>query len=500
MAAEARAMLDALMGSDRNAAIPKSGHNNLQRKKKSCYDHDICPLYCAWGIDVYELFTNTKSDLGPNPSVVQDDAREEWLTLPDHEKDRLGYEMMLHRKLGELVRSCDRIVNRNKEKLRVEIAKAAKARGAAGRTIDPATDVDEGMLLEAAEVMADLELREEEVSEMLQTLMSLDGEWKELWGKLKELEKGPDVKLEAKSDANASDEPVDGEKDAGAKKSGEEVKIEEAATSATSDVGAGAGVNASKNDSTEGQGEGQENEGEKNNNDNNIDNEKDKQKNKEDNEKSKQIQINELKSKLYKLSAQQQKIISSLSILTSQTIVPLRDNLQNLSKQLYYVKTDTSSDKTVCEVSGNFMSSRDAEERIAAHYAGKQYVGWKMVRDKFRELNKKYSHGRMGGNGGYHGGGGGPRGGGGYGGRGGGGYGYGHGNNYGNNHGQNRHHGPPGHGGPSPQYGRQYDRDRRRERSRSRDRDGSSSRSRHHRRRSPSPPRWKRDRGYGGRR
>lgn len=484
MAAEARAMLDALMGSDRNAAIPESGHNNLQRKKKSCYDRDICPLYCAWGVDVYELFTNTKSDLGPNPSVVQDDGREEWLTLPDHEKDRLGYDMMLHRKLGELVRSCDRIVNRNKEKLRVEIAKAAKARGAAGRTIDPATDVDEGVLLEAAEVMADLELREEEVSEMLQTLMSLDWEWKNLWKKLKELEQIPESKLDI------ADEPVNDKKDAGEEKAGG--KIDSSTSDANADEEFSTKVQDNEHDK-------EQDKGEKNNSDNDTKNEteKDDQSKQEDNSKSKEIQIKELKSKLYALSAQQQKIISSVSILTSQTIVPLRDNLQNLNKQLYYVKTDTSSDKTVCEVSGNFMSSRDAEERIAAHYAGKQYVGWKMVRDKFRELNKKYSHGRMGGNGGGYQGGGGQRGGGsGYSGRGRGGYGYG--NNYGNGH---QHmgggHGPPpqGYGGP-PQYGR----DRRRERSRSRDRDGSSSRSRHNRRRSPSPPRWKRDRGYGGRR
>ena len=56
-----------------------------------------------------------------------------------------------------------------------------------------------------------------------------------------------------------------------------------------------------------------------------------------------------------------------------------------------------SADKTVCEVSGNFMSFRDAEERIAAHYAGKQFVGWKMVRDKFLELEKKVRNSRMGG-------------------------------------------------------------------------------------------------------
>jgi len=59
-AAEARSMLDALMGADRNAHVegasgiasygdsgPVSGPT---RRKKSCYDKDICPLYCAWSI------------------------------------------------------------------------------------------------------------------------------------------------------------------------------------------------------------------------------------------------------------------------------------------------------------------------------------------------------------------------------------------------------------------------------------------------------------------
>jgi hypothetical protein len=93
MADEARAMLDALMGADRNAPVEgASGVNNSsggggapRGRKKSCYDHDVCPLYCAWslssqenptwaetvaanegagGIDVFDLFTNTKSDIG----------------------------------------------------------------------------------------------------------------------------------------------------------------------------------------------------------------------------------------------------------------------------------------------------------------------------------------------------------------------------------------------------------------------------------------------------
>mmetsp|Transcript_6135 Transcript_6135/g.9249 ORF Transcript_6135/g.9249 Transcript_6135/m.9249 type:complete len:473 (-) Transcript_6135:168-1586(-) len=44
---------------------------------------------------------------------------------------------------------------------------------------------------------------------------------------------------------------------------------------------------------------------------------------------------------------------------------------------------------TVCEVSGNFMSSRDNDERMRAHFEGKQFMGWKMVRDKYAELLKQ---------------------------------------------------------------------------------------------------------------
>ena len=67
-------------------ADPNSSSGAAPRgRKKSCYDNDVCPLYCAWslssqenptwaetvaanegagGIDVFDLFTNTKSDIG----------------------------------------------------------------------------------------------------------------------------------------------------------------------------------------------------------------------------------------------------------------------------------------------------------------------------------------------------------------------------------------------------------------------------------------------------
>lgn len=104
---EARALLDSLMGGDRNAPLPygtavpsrkrqrdSSGAGMLLlpgKRNKSCYDKDIDPLYTAWGVDVYDLFVNTKSDLGTNPYVVDQAAHNEFLKLPTAEKERLGY-------------------------------------------------------------------------------------------------------------------------------------------------------------------------------------------------------------------------------------------------------------------------------------------------------------------------------------------------------------------------------------------------------------------------
>jgi hypothetical protein len=349
MAAEARAMLDALMGTERNAALPQNASEPMKRRTKSCYDYDICPLYCAWGIDVYELFTNTKSDLGPNPKKISDDAREEYLNLPEHEKERLGYEHMLYCKLLDLVRGCDRIVNRNKEKLRQEIAKAARARGGAtGEKIDPVTDVTEDALLETAEAMAQLELYEEEVKENLKKITSIDEEWKCLWSDLQDLleKKGAgDTSLKASTSLPETTESTE-------KALENEVQL------------------SPKVDTDQVEKE-------------------------DDHSKADEDQLKVLKSKLYGLSSEQQKAIGIVANITSNKIVPLRDQLSNLTRELHYVKTDMSNDKMVCEVSGNFMSSRDAEERIAAHYAGKQYVGWKMVRDKVKELDPKYRNIRM---------------------------------------------------------------------------------------------------------
>lgn len=86
---------------------------------------------------------------------------------------------------------------------------------------------------------------------------------------------------------------------------------------------------------------------------------------------------------------EKQAVVVDVANLISQ-VSPLQETVEAQERNLNHVKSDITTDKTVCEVSGNFMSARDADERIAAHYAGKQYVGWKLVRDKFAQLLKQY--------------------------------------------------------------------------------------------------------------
>ena len=272
---------------------------------------------------------------------MDDHAREEFASLPDHEKRRLGYEEMLARKLLDLVRQCDRLVTRNKEKLRREVAQAMKQRtGGRGNREDLIVTVNEEMLNDCATNVAKATLIEEEMAELVDSLPGLESEEEELLKLLSQ-------EAKKKKEENEGKEP--------AKKKKKKSKDKEALA---------------------------ENEQPKNDVDPRL------------------------------LELQKRKLTTMLHIQSlSLQLPPLRDNIDNLLRQLQYLRSDTSTDKVVCEVSGNFMSSRDADERIAAHYAGKQYIGWKLVREKLKELQKRgfgmgdnhsYSRGGGGGGGGYN--------------------------------------------------------------------------------------------------
>ncbi len=444
MADEARAMLDALMGADRNASIPAVEQQQQQqqhgRRKRSCYDPAVCPLYCAWGTDLHELFTNTKSDIGPNPRVCDDDAREEYLGLPGHEQDRLGFDAMLFERLRDLVRGCDRIVNRNKDKLRQEVARQQRARqgsanGGNTNTDDPAANISEDKVRKVAEDRARLELLEEDVGRMVAELEGLDEEESGLVEGLADEDTGganEEGEKAAEVDNAQENEEEKAKNGAPTEKAKEEVKEGDEASNSTKEAKEAEGEDA-----------------------------------KSASEPPMPDDESKTSKQLAEIRAKKRSILAALSSRIEQA-APLREAIAGDTRYLHHFRSNHTIDKCVCDVSGNFMSFRDADERIAAHYAGKQYVGWKMVRDKLDELKKKYgnggppppprgpppgygppSRGGEGGGGGYRRGGGG--------------------------------------GGGD---GRRRDRSRSRERHRDRDRD----RDRHRGGRRRSPDRWDRDR------
>lgn len=316
---EARSMLDALMGGDRNAPLPRGAAIPSKRKlasdgmlllpgkrQKSVFDADVDPLYTAWGVDVYDLFVNTKSDLGANPYVVDEGARQEYLKLTQVEQERLGFEYFLFQKLQELVRQCDRIVNRNKEKLSQELQRKLSQRGGQ----DFVEDVDD----EAVEHLARTRIQAADLSDEMENQLIV----------LEDLLKRED----------ASKQELE-----------QLLEQQKAAVS---------------NDNTEG---------------------------------GSQEELQNLQKELGLLVFDRQRLLFDIAGILSR-LGPLQESAETLHRNLNYVKSDISTDKTVCEVSGNFMSARDADERIAAHYAGKQYVGWKLVRDKFNQMVQRY--GRFG--------------------------------------------------------------------------------------------------------
>jgi len=68
-----RALLDKLMGSDRNMNEKQRKENRRKRRFKRWYDDNICPYYLC-GLCPFSLFFNTKCDLGECSFEHDDDA------------------------------------------------------------------------------------------------------------------------------------------------------------------------------------------------------------------------------------------------------------------------------------------------------------------------------------------------------------------------------------------------------------------------------------------
>lgn len=108
--AEMAAMLDALMGRNRNATGPV--------QKLSWESREVCPYYISYFCP-HDLFTNTKADLGACPNIHDDDLRKSYHEAEDSSKKQACADDFLRicqRLLGDLSGK----IKRSKERLELD--------------------------------------------------------------------------------------------------------------------------------------------------------------------------------------------------------------------------------------------------------------------------------------------------------------------------------------------------------------------------------------------
>mmetsp|Transcript_19356 Transcript_19356/g.58498 ORF Transcript_19356/g.58498 Transcript_19356/m.58498 type:complete len:361 (-) Transcript_19356:1452-2534(-) len=114
-----RAMLDELMGKERNVPLTERSNKQLHY-----YDDEICK-FTLCGLCPYTLFSNTKSFLGEckyemHDQLGMDEIQAEYDALSEREKQECGYERKLLELLETLVRDMDRKIERQKERAEKE--------------------------------------------------------------------------------------------------------------------------------------------------------------------------------------------------------------------------------------------------------------------------------------------------------------------------------------------------------------------------------------------
>lgn len=107
-----RALLDSLMGSARN------NHDDDDAKKIRWRDDEVCKNHLV-GFCPYNLFTYTKSDLGPCDKIHSDQFRREFQLQKESRKKR--YERRYLALLEDIVRNCDRKIDRARDRIKFEI-------------------------------------------------------------------------------------------------------------------------------------------------------------------------------------------------------------------------------------------------------------------------------------------------------------------------------------------------------------------------------------------
>jgi len=107
-----RAQLDELMGKDRNLLPHEKNNKGLHYS-----DPDVCKHFLC-GFCPHDLFTNTKSDLGPCGKTHDDSTREQY--LQDKHREDHHYESDWIRYLERLINDLDKKIKKHHERLDIQ--------------------------------------------------------------------------------------------------------------------------------------------------------------------------------------------------------------------------------------------------------------------------------------------------------------------------------------------------------------------------------------------
>lgn len=103
-----RAMLDELMGEDRDG--------DRQKPARNFSDEDVCKYHIC-GFCPHEEFDKTRTDFGACPLVHDDRSKGQWEALSDEERAKYPYERDLKKWLDKMVDDLGKKVKRNQERL-----------------------------------------------------------------------------------------------------------------------------------------------------------------------------------------------------------------------------------------------------------------------------------------------------------------------------------------------------------------------------------------------
>lgn len=111
---EMRAILDQLMGSDRNLSVQEKEKH--KPKKRHFTDPDVCKYYIC-GFCPCEEFRRTKNDCGECTAIHDEACKTEWEALDDQEKDRYPFERDLIRRMERSLNDLHRRITANTQRL-----------------------------------------------------------------------------------------------------------------------------------------------------------------------------------------------------------------------------------------------------------------------------------------------------------------------------------------------------------------------------------------------